>query len=198
MDKEGKRTYVINGISNNSSKPPQAIVNFAQAINAKLGYLEVKTVMGIYNQGHVQDLVDVGAEMINHNRYSTQVTNFILNDLKNTPMQKGDILNLIGYSGGGQIAFNVADKLKGKYQVDKLITLGSPAAEITRSNINQVTHFSSIIDPVKWLGWLAIPPITNIFDYNANEKYYLNVPHFGPNSYLNNGRIVNDVSNLLR
>ena len=106
VDKEGKRTYVINGISNNSSKPPQAIVNFAQAINAKLGYLEVKTVMGIYNHGHVQDLVDVGAEMINHNQYSTQVTNFILNDLKNTPMQKGDVLNLIGYSGGGQIAFN--------------------------------------------------------------------------------------------
>ena len=52
-------------------------------------------------------------EMVNIDVYSTQLANQIASDLANNPLAKGEQLNLIDYSGGGQVVLNAAEKLNG-------------------------------------------------------------------------------------
>jgi RHS repeat-associated protein len=196
VDPDGRRSYVINGINNsvfnqNSvlPQPPKSILDFSTAVNTNLGHMEVRTVPGIYSEGIVRDLLSVGAEMINMGQYSASIANYIKQDIKSDLLRAGERLNLIGYSGGGQIAFNVADHLSGFMEVDNLITLGSPFSEWTRGNINSVTHFSSWKDGISW---------PSIADFRSRHMFYDRVEHSGSNSWLNNNQVVDDVSTILR
>ncbi len=51
-------------------------------------------------------------EMVNIDVYSTQLANQIASDLANNPLAKGEQLNLIDYSGGGQVVLNAAECCK--------------------------------------------------------------------------------------
>ncbi len=196
LDPDGKRTYAINGIRNTSNQPPKPMVDFVQSLNRMLGRQEVFNTPGIYNQGTYRDLASVALEMVNVNQYSSQITAYIQSDLKNRPLDPGEKLNLIGYSGGGQIAFNVADKLSGEYFVNNLITLGSPYSELTRGNIGQVTHFNSFFDPISYPSMFDFR--TSLFDFNSNGSYFWDVRHSGNNSYLNNPKVLDSISRILK
>ena len=185
-----KRTYIANGINNTGNQPPENVKGFVRNINEELGYQELKTVPGIFYSGRIMiDTLDVIKEMFNSNVYSDQVTDYIVSDLKNSPLKRDEKLNLIGYSGGGQVMMNVAEKLEGKYVVDNMISLGSPIMELTRSNIYATTHLNSYRDVISWF---------SIFDVRAKNIIYRNVKHSSNNSYLDNNQVLNDVIEIIQ
>jgi len=123
LDGLEERTYFINGIANDTfngmnkdgvHNPTTYAVEFAARVNQELGREEVVPVPGVYTSGGVKvGVFEVVSEMMNKNQYSDQITDYIKEDLQRNPLKPGEEVNLIGYSGGGPLAFNVADKLKG-------------------------------------------------------------------------------------
>lgn len=155
IDSSGKRTYFINGISNDEESGPPAYADaFAKAL-MDLGVKDVRTVAAYNGQkgfwGTLTGVAEVACEMVNINVYSHVIAQSILNDLENNPLEEGEQLNLIGYSGGGQLVLNVMEILDGK--VDNVILIGAPVAECW----NTTTTVSMIYagwDPLSWnVGW---------------------------------------------
>jgi len=158
IDPDGKRTYFVNGINNDKpSGPPDYASAFANEL-AERGVEDVRT-FGAYNnesglKGTLEGVSKVTKEMNNIDVYSTQLANQIQNDLKNDPLAKGEQLNIVGYSGGGQVALNAGAKLEGIAKVDNVVLIGSPISEVFSSNIGHVTSIWSGLDPLSWnVGW---------------------------------------------
>ena len=96
-------------------------------------------------------------EMNNEGKYSKNVANMILDDLKKDPLDKGEELNLIGYSGGGQIVLNVCELLQGKATVDNSVLIGAPVSELTLNNTGETTMIYAGFDPLSWnISWYPI------------------------------------------
>ena len=100
-----------------------------------VGVEDVRT-FGIYNtrgnwyDGFV-DIMNVVKEMFNADVYSDALVETIVNDLKEKPLQDGEQLNLIGYSGGGQVIANATEKLnKNGVKVSNMVFIGAPIQEI--------------------------------------------------------------------
>ena len=92
-------------------------------------------------------------EMVNIDVYSTQLANQIASDLANNPLAKGEQLNLIDYSGGGQVVLNAAEKLNGIATINNTVLIGAPIEEIF-NNTGNVTVICSACDPSSWtFGW---------------------------------------------
>ena len=135
IDPDGRRTYVVNGINNeNKVGSPCTIEKFANMLEA-VGVEDVRT-FGIYNtrgnwyDGFV-DIMNVVKEMFNADVYSDALVETIVNDLKENPLQDGEQLNLIGYSGGGQVIANATEKLnKNGVKVSNMVFIGAPIQEI--------------------------------------------------------------------
>ena len=151
IDSSGKRTYFINGINNeDESGSPSYAEKFAQSLT-DLGISDVRTVPAYNGQkgffGILRGVIEVIGEMVNLQIYSQRIAQTILDDLENDPLAEGEQLNLIGYSGGGQLALNVMEILNGK--VDNVILIGAPIAECW----NSATTVSMIYagwDPLSW------------------------------------------------
>ncbi|MBR3965560.1 MAG: RHS repeat-associated core domain-containing protein, partial [Clostridia bacterium] len=151
IDPTGKRTYILNGIANdNLDRPPEYIETF-QKLLAEAGIDDVRTIplytgqVGI--RGTVKGAIQVVSEMLNVDIYTDLVVNKILADLKNDPLEDGEQLNLIGYSGGGQVALNVMEKMNGK--ISNVILIGTPVCEIWK-NSTKVTMVYGGFDPLSW------------------------------------------------
>lgn len=69
-------------------------------------------------------------EWLNLDVYSNKLADQVLSDLQNEPVEKGEQLNLVGYSGGGQVVLNAAEKLEGKAKVDNVVLIGAPVFEV--------------------------------------------------------------------
>lgn len=193
------RTYFANGINNNKfngmdengvRKPADYAIEFSNNVNAVLSRKEVIPVPGIFTSGGTgTGLVEVLNELVNNSQYSDQVSSFIKEDLVNNPLGPGEKVNLIGYSGGGPVMFNVADELDGMQKIDNLITIGSPAFELTRRNINSVTRVNSQID------FLSAP---GRVDFRANRITYPDVTHNGKGYYLSDPKVIKDIADIVR
>jgi len=61
--------------------------------------------------------------------------------------------------------------------------------ELTKSNVGDVTHINSVIDPISW---------PNIFDPKGDNVLFLNIRHSGAGSYLNDSRVISRVKEELR
>jgi len=196
------RTYVINGINNSNGKnPPKAIQDFAKSVNTELGREEVKLVPGIYNHGLVLDLADVAMEMAHLARGSAEVIEYVRMDLANNPLKSGEKLNLIGYSGGGQVALNVAQNLEGSYKVDHVVTLGSPIMPLVKSNITRTTHIVSEKDDLIHSKLFSIWDQSTRKDKGSQKIEYqkeLNIEHSGSNSYLYKPIVMRKVAELIK
>ena len=175
LDSTGLRTYFINNKSEDGA--PQYSSDFADELEEK-GVEDVRTV-GVYNgPGTISGTGEVIMEMINNGKYSEAVAEMIAEDLKNDPLEDGEELNLIGYSGGGQIVLNVCEQLDGTAKVDNSILIGAPIAELTFNNTGEVTMIYAGFDPLSWnvtfgnvnfefAGWIGH---TNYFDKNNIGK----------------------------
>lgn len=96
-------------------------------------------------------------EMVNLGDYADAVAMMILEDLKNDPLAEGEELNLIGYSGGGQIVLNVCEILEGKVTVDNTVLIGAPVSELTLNNTGETTMIYAGLDPLSWnISWYSI------------------------------------------
>ena len=71
--------------------------------------------------------------------------------LKSKALARGEQLNLIGYSGGGQIALNVMEKLQGK--ITNVVLIGAPIAEVWKTK-TKISVIYSGKDLLSWnIGW---------------------------------------------
>ncbi len=205
MVKEAQpRTYIVNGINNNNGdKAPNYLYEFAEEVNTSLDREEVVVAPGVYNKSSenstnkvLEDLVDVGKEMLNMDVYSRSTAEFILNDLKNNPLEEGEKLNIVGYSGGGQIVYNVAENWDIDKGIDKLITIGSPyiAQQTAESTVNMFVDFASkndILEKLKIIDKLN----RTIKDNNRSEYKFINydnITHSGEGSYFESDRFLKD------
>jgi len=109
-DRDGLRTYIINGINNSGTGSPPPIERFAQSLR-DLGIKDVKTIPAYMETNSITGTAEALAETFNEGKYTEQAVAMILRDLKDSPLGKDEQLNLIGYSGGGIIAVNIADAL---------------------------------------------------------------------------------------
>ena len=154
VDDTGLRTYVLNGVNNGKPEgAPEYINEFADKLESK-GIANVSAI-GVYNStnfftGSGQAIM----EMLNNGKYADAVAQKILDDLEKNPLASGEQLNLIGYSGGGQIALNVAEKLSGKATVNNTVLIGAPVMEATLNNTGKVVSIWAGWDPLSWnVGW---------------------------------------------
>ena len=154
FDADGRRTYFINGINNNTCGVPSYATKFCDKLE-KLGVRDARPIAVYRGQsgfvGTFRGVSQVVLEMLNVNVYTNAIVNLIYKDLKNDPLARGEQLNLIGYSGGGQIAMNVMEKMKGK--ITNVVLIGTPILE-TWTSKTKVSLIYGGWDPLSWnIGW---------------------------------------------
>ncbi len=157
IDSDGERTYFINGINNSSSSGvPQYATDFKKKL-MNLGVKDVRTI-GIYKCKRKSYIVNtlngvgkVFLEMLNINVYTNMIVELIKSDLKRTGIPRGSQLNLIGYSGGGQVALNVMAKMKNMF--NNVVLIGTPVMKLWKSK-TKVSMLYSGKDLLSWnIGW---------------------------------------------
>ena len=155
IDPRGKRTYIINGINNDSLYDvPDYIKDFANGLE-ELGIENVMSI-AVYNGqsgicGTLKGISQVVAEMLNIDIYTDDVVNYITEDISNNPIKAGETINLIGYSGGGQIALNVMERTNRK--IDNVVLIGTPVSEIWKTS-TKISMIYGGWDPLSWnIGW---------------------------------------------
>ena len=187
IDPSGLRTYFINGINNSKEEgSPQYSIDFANKLTEK-GVEDVRTI-GVYNgTGTITGVGQVAMEMVNKGKYAENVANKILEDLENDPLADGEELNLIGYSGGGQIVLNVCELLQGKATVDNSVLIGTPVSELTLNNTGETTMIYAGFDPLSWnVSWY---PISLEFAGWIGHTSYFNKDNIGKVADLVNKHI---------
>jgi pimeloyl-ACP methyl ester carboxylesterase len=168
VDPDGRRSYFINGINNKETEgPPDYAKKFAAELTER-GVRDVRTIGVFNNKSGVGGAADVLKEMFNVDAYSDAIASIIAQDLIDNPLSEGEQLNIIGYSGGGQLAVNAAEKLANITQIDNVVLIGAPVAEITEKNIKSVKNIIAGFDPLSsivirgkniFAGWFGIQTI---------------------------------------
>ena len=170
FDSTGHRTYFLNGIMNPYEDD---VPNYVKRFQAAMRKYEVHDVTGIplyksQTQWSV-GMLQIINEMLNIDEYTQSTVDWIENDLDKNPLAEGEQLNIIGYSGGGQIALNVAEKLS--YQVDNVILIGAPVFEIFTSDAS-VLAIRGGWDPLSITGVLSCNMNTHLAGWYSHEGYF--------------------------
>jgi len=144
------RTYFVSGIGNPLDGDPAYAHALAEELGGRVGNFIIWTAYkgSRGNKDMINDIMDVAREQLNIDAYSSQLARRILNDLKAKPLEKGDKINLMGYSGGAQIVLNAADKLSGRYKISNAILIGASINELTFSNVDKVSFISGKFDMI--------------------------------------------------
>ena len=150
IDENGYRTYFLNGIMNPYEfSCPDYFIRFSKALGNH-GINDVKGIPVFKKQAQWSvGMIDVIDEMLNIGKDSDDALKIIEADLAANPLTDGEQLNLIGYSGGGQVALNVAEKLN--CQVDNVILIGAPTQEIFSGDYS-VSMLYGAFDPLMSVG----------------------------------------------
>ena len=148
LDPTGRRTYVLNGIWNeNDDSVPDEINKFTEELQNQ-GVVNVVPIPVYTGQsglsGLAQGAYELGCEMLNCGIYTNMVLEYVESDLAANPLSEGEQINFVGYSGGGQVCLNVAEKLG--VPVDNIVLIGSPVMEIY-SGSAKVTMVFGGLDP---------------------------------------------------
>ena len=170
VDTDGHRTYFLNGIMNrNKDTSPY----YVYAFQAAMRKYEVHDIVGIplyTNQTQWSvGMLEVINEMLNIYEYTNSTVEWIENDLAENPLAEGEQLNLIGYSGGGQVALNVAEKLS--YKVDNVILIGAPVFEIFTAD-SSVLVIEGGWDPLSIPCVLSGKMTTYLAGWYSHEGYF--------------------------
>ena len=157
FDNDGRRTYFLNGINNFSQ---DGVPDYAKTFSSKLMKKGIKDVrnIGLYKSygkstivSTISGVAKVIMEMFNINVYTNCVVDIIKADKKKAKIPRGEQLNLIGYSGGWQIALNVMTKIKNAF--NHVVLIGSPVLKSWRST-TKVSLIYAGWDPLSWnIGW---------------------------------------------
>lgn len=149
VDFNGTRTFFLNGINNDSKKNPKYAIKFKNALTKVKGVVLIpifKSKGGF--SGIVDGVVKVIKETFNINAFTNHVVKTIKKNLKNKPLSKGEQLNLIGYSGGGQVALNVMEKMNNKF--NNVVLIGAPINKSWTST-TKVSIIWAMYDPLSWI-----------------------------------------------
>ncbi|MCL2678881.1 MAG: hypothetical protein FWF18_01055 [Dehalococcoidia bacterium] len=183
IDPTGLRTYIVNGINNQyGSEGPQYARDLRDMLVA-MGVQDVR-IISVYQvkraDGTIQNVLNIldGAgkvigEMIGFRDTSEAISQMIQNDLAAQALAEGEQLNLIGYSGGGQLVLNAANKLAGKATIDNTVLIGAPAMKINNKNTGQIMNIWSWNDPLSWnISWWN--NLTNVRMGGVGHSQYFN------------------------
>ncbi len=136
----------------------------------KYGIYDIKGIPLYTNQTQWSvGMLEVIDEMLNIDEYTNSTVEWIEADLANNPLAEGEQLNLIGYSGGGQVALNVAEKLS--YDVDNVILIGAPVFEIFM-NDSSVLVIEGGWDPLSIPCVLSGKMTTRLAGWYSHEGYF--------------------------
>lgn len=119
-----------------------------------------------YNGGYYIYVLNQHGDVI---RIVNSTVDWIENDLAENPLAEGEQLNLIGYSGGGQVALNVVEKLS--YKVDNVILIGAPVFEIFTADAS-VLVIDGGWDPLSIPGVLTGKMTTYLAGWYSHEGYF--------------------------
>ena len=148
IDTFGNRSYFINGISNDEKDDAPGYAKDFEEEMEECGADDV-ILIPVYKSQSNLFLTGIGAiqvvlEMLNCDIYTSTIVSRILADLSENPLKEGETLNLIGYSGGGQLALNVMEALASQgITVDNVVLIGTPVAEIWDAPTRVSILFSS-------------------------------------------------------
>ena len=146
---------------------------YVYAFQAAMRKYEVHDIVGIplyTNQTQWSvGMLEVINEMLNIYEYTNSTVEWIENDLAENPLAEGEQLNLIGYSGGGQVALNVAEKLS--YKVDNVILIGAPVFEIFTAD-SSVLVIEGGWDPLSIPCVLSGKMTTYLAGWYSHEGYF--------------------------
>ena len=189
VDPDGKRTYVAGGIHNtNAYGPASYIETFARKLSAA-GVRNVRTVAPLFNSRAdrlplgVGQLFGSGAvvlEWANLRTWSQEVIDQVAADLAANPLEPGEQVNFIGFSGGGPVLSNVIEWFKNSGvnngRVDHFVTIGSPTGmDIIGSHVGHVGNIWSPLDPLSWKATLG--PIDDYMNGLHGHMGYFRTPY---------------------
>ena len=192
VDYEGERTFYINGIGNPGSGPTPEGIKMHKYYNfTNKGLIKDFKILGghknakMFNGIDLKGVITTSIEMMNVYIYSRSLSQYILSNIKNYPLDKGEELNIISYSGGGQIALNIAEQLKGKIHFNNIVLIGSPVIQKDFSNIDKIYYLYGNNDRVvKHSNYLNIIK-------NDNQIKKINLGNLDHNDYFHNDHIFN-------
>lgn len=153
FDPTGTRTYFLNGINNDSRDgTPQYAKDFKKKLSSIKNFQCIPLYKGKAGlTGTIKGVAKVFLEMLNIDVYTKKVIDYINSDLKKNPLAKKEQLNIIGYSGGGQVAMNVMVKMKNK--LTNVVLIGAPILKSWKST-TKVSLLYAAWDPLSWnIGW---------------------------------------------
>jgi RHS repeat-associated protein len=138
VDPTGFRTYVLHGIWPDR----QALEDFASELRSA----DPRTAALPWN-GQL-----FGGVLPSTHAVAEQLMQRILAGLEAEPLEVGEKLNLVGFSGGGLMASTLADMLRARgVKVDTVITLGTPAQTPITTTVppqTRLINFVGVADPL--------------------------------------------------
>jgi RHS repeat-associated protein len=187
------RTYFVGGIGNPLDSDPEYAHALAEELGGRVGNFIIWTAYknSKGSKNIIEDILDVAREQLNINAYSSQLARRILSDLKTKPLEKGDKINLIGYSGGAQIVLNAADKLGGRYKISNAILIGASINELTFSHIDKVSFIGGKLDMISGANVRAMYH-DKIYTYKVEGGH---CDYFKPKYINNTANLIADIIN---
>jgi len=148
VDPDGKRTYYFAGLG--GSTMDSRLSKNLDIRDVSYNFDFSTTIKGSVLH-KLSSFGDVLREIHNKGSESSEKALLkILDDLERDPLKPGEKINMFAYSGGGQIAVNVAEMLTGLYSINNIIVVGAPINELSFSNIKNVYSYTDIADPLGW------------------------------------------------
>ena len=138
VDPAGLRTYVLHGIWPDRA----AFDDFAVALRSADPGTRILPWSGNVFGGLLPSTQHVAGSLMGQ----------ILSDLQTTPLEAGEKLNLIGFSGGGLIAATLAEMLRARgVKVDTVVSMGTPAQTPLTAAVpaqTRLMNFIGVADPL--------------------------------------------------
>jgi len=164
-DPDGKRAYFINGINYNKD-----VNDYGADFVGHMGEQGIQNpvqLTRLFTGNAMINLAAAYGEKIGRpDALSSKMTSEMQQNLKSTPLEKGEQVNIIGYSGGGYVALRAAMKLlEGGQQVDNVVVLGTPKMPFLRVNEN-----SKIVMELKKKGVNVIFPECDHDKFSSQDE----------------------------
>jgi RHS repeat-associated protein len=185
VDLDGKRTYFGNGIGNNGGTVPDYIQKTVDYFKNN-GTVEDPRALLVHRNawpgGNFVDLkgaANTFSEMIGKQVYSDEIVSRVLSDLKKQPLEPGEQLNIVAFSGAGQPSIEAIEKLA-NYDVhfDNLVLIGAPVFEFKVDNVKNITQIVGAYDGIKV--WLPLHnPDKSNFIFMRNTTHINDMGYFG-------------------
>ncbi|MCK4233184.1 RHS repeat-associated core domain-containing protein [candidate division WOR-3 bacterium] len=137
LDPDGERSYFVNGIHYDLETN-----DYGKAFVSRMtetGIQNPRQLSAVYLRGFPWDLASAYKEKGGKDVYHGRLGEEIERNLKVMILGKGEQVNIIGYSGGGYIALNIAeDRISEGQKVDNVIIVAAPGINENTEKVKEL------------------------------------------------------------